>query len=125
MAFRIIRNDITKVAADAIVNTANPDPIYADGTDGAIYAAAGADKLLAERPKIGHMDVGQAAVTPAFALPAKYIIHTVGPAWEDGRHGEYEQLRNCYDNSLALAAELYCKSIAFLRRCQAQRHMKG
>ncbi len=113
MAFKIVRNDITKVAADAIVNTANPDPVYAAGVDGAIYAAAGAEALLAEREKIGEMNVGQAAVTPAFALDAKYIIHTVGPAWVDGKHGEFDDLRRCYENSLKLAKERDCESIAF------------
>ena len=113
MAFKIIRNDITKVMADAIVNTANPDPDYAAGVDAAIYAAAGTDALLHERKKIGEMNVGQAAVTPAFALDAKYIIHTVGPAWVDGKHGEFADLRSCYVNSLNLAQELGCESIAF------------
>lgn len=113
MAFKIIRNDITQVAADAIVNTANPDPAYGSGTDGAIYEAAGADELLAERLKIGEMEVGQAAYTPAFRLNARYIIHTVGPAWDGGSHGELESLRKCYENSLALADELKCQSIAF------------
>ena len=113
MAFKIIRNDITKVTADAIVNTANPDPDYAAGVDSAIYTAAGAESLLAERKKIGEMNVGQAAFTSAFALDAKYIIHTVGPAWVDGKHGEFEYLRNCYVNSLNLAQELGCESIAF------------
>lgn len=113
MAFKIVRNDITKVAADAIVNTANPDPAYAAGVDGAIYAAAGAEALLLERKKIGEMNVGQVAVTPAFALDAKYIIHTVGPAWVDGKHGEFDNLRSCYVNSLKLAQERGCESIAF------------
>ena len=113
MAFKIIRNDITKVSADAIVNTANPDPTYGSGTDGAIYEAAGADELLAERIKIGTMEVGEAKATPAFALSAKYIIHTVGPAWDGGEHGELENLRKCYENSLRLANELGCESIAF------------
>ncbi len=113
MAFQIIRNDITKVSADAIVNTANPDPGYAGGTDFAIYTAAGADELLKERKKIGNIETGQAAYTPAFALDAKYIIHTVGPAWTDGQHGEKEAVRSCYENSLYLAKELGCESIAF------------
>ena len=113
MAFQIIRNDITKVSADAIVNTANPKPIYVSGTDYAIYMAAGADELLKERQKIGNIEIGQAAVTPAFALSAKYIIHTVGPAWVDGEHGEREAVRSCYENSLRLAKELGCESIAF------------
>ena len=80
MPFQIIRNDITKVKADVIVNTANPEPVYASGTDTAIYKAAGADKLLKERKKIGQIAVGDVAITPAFALKAKYIIHAVGPA---------------------------------------------
>jgi len=113
MAFQIIRNDITKVSADAIVNTANPKPKYVSGTDYAIYMAAGADELLKERQKIGNIETGQAAVTPAFALNAKYIIHTVGPAWVDGEHGEREAVRSCYENSLRLAKELGCESIAF------------
>lgn len=113
MAFQIIRNDITKVKADAIVNTANPKPKYVSGVDYAIYTAAGAEKLLAERQKIGDIAPGQAAETPAFALPAKYIIHTVGPAWIDGKHGETDVLRECYSNSLQLAQKLGCESIAF------------
>ena len=113
MAFQIIRNDITKVSADAIVNTANPKPKYVSGTDYAIYMAAGADELLKERQKIGNLEIGQAAVTPAFALSAKYIIHTVGPAWVDGEHGERGAVRSCYENSLRLAKELGCESIAF------------
>ena len=113
MAFQIIRNDITKVSADAIVNTANPKPKYVSGTDYAIYTAAGADELLKERQKIGNIETGQAAATPAFALSARYIIHTVGPAWVDGEHGEREAVRSCYTNSLKLAKELGCESIAF------------
>ena len=113
MPFKIIRNDITKVRADAIVNTANPEPQYGSGTDAAIYKAAGAENLLAERKKIGRIAPGEAAVTAAFALPAKYIIHTVGPAWIDGKHGEYDILRSCYRKSLLLADQLGCESIAF------------
>ena len=96
MPFQIIRNDITKVKADVIVNTANPKPVIGGGTDSAIYSAAGEVELLAERKKIGNIAPGQAAVTPAFALPAKHIIHTVGPAWIDGEHGERDILRSCY-----------------------------
>jgi len=113
MPFRIIRNDITKVRADAIVNTANPEPIYAGGTDSAIYHAAGARRLLAERKKIGYIEPGEAAVTKAFRLPAKFIIHTVGPAWMDGNNGEFELLASCYRKSLLLAHHLGCRSIAF------------
>ena len=113
MPFQIIRNDITKVKADAIVNTANPKPRIGRGTDSAIYAAAGEEQLMAAREKIGDIYPGQAVHTDAFALNAKYIIHTVGPAWIDGAHGERNILRSCYENSLALAADLSCKSIAF------------
>ncbi|MBQ6504008.1 MAG: macro domain-containing protein [Flexilinea sp.] len=113
MPFQIIRNDITKVVADVIVNTANPRPVIGGGTDSAIYKAAGEAELLAERQKIGDIAPGNAVQTPAFRLKAKYIIHTVGPAWIDGKHGERDILRSCYANSLTLAAELNCKSIAF------------
>lgn len=113
MPFQIIRNDITKVKADAIVNTANPKPVIGSGTDSAIYHAAGEAGLLAERRKIGDIVPGNVAVTPAFHLPAKYIIHTVGPVWVDGRHGEREILHSCYKNSLELAVELSAESIAF------------
>ena len=113
MPFQIIRNDITKVKADAIVNTANPEPIYGSGTDSAIYKAAGERQLLAARKKIGEIAPGQAAWTIAFRLDARYIIHTVGPAWAGGHQGEREILHACYANSLALAAKLSCESIAF------------
>ena len=113
MPFQIIRNDITKVKADAIVNTANPKPRIGRGTDSAIYSAAGKDLLLAERKKIGEITPGQAVSTEAFNLDAKYIIHTVGPAWIDGNHGERDILRSCYEKSLSVAAELKCRSIAF------------
>jgi Predicted phosphatase homologous to the C-terminal domain of histone macroH2A1 len=113
MPFQIIRNDITKVSADAIVNTANPKPQIGSGTDSAIYAAAGETHLLAERKKIGPIAPGLAVSTSAFALSAKYIIHTVGPSWTDGSHGERDILRSCYANSLALADALKCESIAF------------
>ena len=113
MPFKIVRNDITKIKADAVVNTANPKPVIGGGTDTAIYNAAGADKLLAERKKTGNIAVGDAAATPAFGLDAKYVIHTVGPYWQDGEHGEEDKLRSCYKKSLELAEELGCKSIAF------------
>ena len=113
MPFHIIRNDITKVRADAIVNTANPEPVYAAGTDAAVYRAAGAGPLLAERRKIGRIRPGEVAVTSAFRLRAKYLIHTVGPVWQDGSHGEYDQLASCYRKSLLIARQLGCSSIAF------------
>ncbi len=113
MPFQIIRNDITKVRADAIVNTANPRPQVGSGTDSAIYAAAGEERLLAQRKKIGDIRPGQAFHTDAFDLDARYIIHTVGPVWTDGSRGEREILRSCYAKSLALAEELKCESVAF------------
>ena len=113
MPFQIIRSDITKIMADAIVNTANPKPIIGRGTDSAIYAAAGEDRLLAARKKIGDIAPGPAAWTDAFSLDARYIIHTVGPVWIDGEHGERDTLRACYANSLELADRLSCESVAF------------
>lgn len=113
MPFRIVRNDITMMATDAIVNTSNPNPVYAAGSDSAVYRAAGEDDLLAARKKIGRMRPGQAAITPGFLLPAKFIIHTVGPAYIDGEHGEAETLAQCYRNSLAIARRKGLKSIAF------------
>ena len=113
MPFKIVRNDITKVKADVIVNTANPNPICASGTDLAIYEAAGKEKLLAERANIGKIARGDIAVTGAYNLKAKYIIHTVGPVWTDGLHHEFEILEDCYRKSLQKALELKCDSIAF------------
>ena len=106
MAFQIVRNDITKIQADAIVNTANPEPVYMAGTDSAVYMAAGAERLLEERQKIGVIKEGEVAVTPAFDLPAKYIFHTVGPVWQDGNSGEKEIEKKCYENCLKKAVFL-------------------
>lgn len=113
MPLNIIRNDITRVRADAIVNTANPQVAVGTGVDRAIFEAAGMDQLLEARAKIGPLQPGQAAVTQAFALDAKHIIHTVGPAWIDGAHGEREAVASCYRESLRLADELQCESVAF------------
>lgn len=110
MAFKIIRNDITKVSADAIVNTANPFPVIGRGTDKTIYNAAGREKLLAARKKIGEIEPGKSAWTDSFNLKEKgiqYIIHTVGIYYNDGNI-----LRNCYSSSLNMAKELGCKSVA-------------
>ena len=112
MPFEIVRNDITKMDVDAIVNTANPRPVIGAGADAAIHTAAG-PKLLEAREQIGDIAVGTAEVTPAFDLNAKYVIHTVGPVWEDGGHGEAEALAACYRSALAKAVELECESIAF------------
>lgn len=113
MAFRVIRNDITKVKADALVNAANPNPVVGRGVDSAIYEAAGFDELLNERKKIGVLEPGSVAITSAFALDAKYIIHVSGPVWNDGDDGEVDTLRRCYDEALKLAVSNGCKSIAF------------
>ena len=112
MPLEIVRNDITKMQVDAIVNTANPRPIVGGGVDRAIHRSAGAE-LLAARKKIGSIATGEAAITSAYRLPAKYVIHTVGPVWQDGKHGERELLSLCYRNSLALATEHGCASVAF------------
>ncbi len=112
MPFEIVRNDITHMTVDAIVNTANLKPVVGSGTDTMIHKKAG-PKLLAARQMIGRIDAGCAAITPAFDLQAKYVIHTVGPVWVDGSYGEEALLRNCYDNSLKLALEHHCNSIAF------------
>lgn len=113
MPFHIIRDDITGVHADAIVTTADPEPVYGDGTDAAIYEAAGREELLRARQTIGHIRPGEAIASPAFALDAKYIIHVACPVWEGGEKHEAEVLRACYHKSLALARDLGCESIAF------------
>lgn len=113
MSLKVIRDDITKVQADVIVNTANPAPTYSYGVDTAIYHSAGKEKLLKEREKIGIIAEGDIAVTEAFDLKAKYIIHAVGCFYVDGNHREKEVLESCYDKSLAKAIELGCQSIAF------------
>ena len=112
MPFEIVRNDITNMCVDAIVNSANPRPVVGLGTDSSIHEKAGPE-LLAARQKIGSIAMGQAAITPAFRLDAKYVIHTVGPVWDGGSYGEENLLRSCYNQSLKLALEHDCKSIAF------------
>lgn len=112
MPFEIVRNDITNMQVDAIVNTANPKPVIGSGTDTTIHQKAGPQLLLA-RQKIGQIGCGSAAITPAYNLNAKYVIHTVGPVWQDGGCGEADALRSCYDHSLKLALENRCESIAF------------
>ena len=112
MPFEIVRNDITNMAVDAIVNTANPRPVIGLGVDSMIHEKAGPN-LLRARQEIGSIACGSAAITPAFELRAKYVIHTVGPVWDNGSYGEEALLRSCYDNSLNLALEHGCQSIAF------------
>ena len=113
MPFLMIRNDITKVAADAIVNPANRNLLQGSGTSRAIYQAAGEQELTAACEAIGRCDLGRAVCTPAFGLPAKYIFHAVCPAWHGGFFGEAKQLAGAYHSALELAAEYHCESVAF------------
>ena len=106
MPFQIVRNDITKMQVDAIVNPASGLPGYGAGIDKAVYEAAGAEALYKRRAEIGRIECGAAAVTEGFALPARYIIHTVGCPWRDGLSGEENIIRLCYRSSFAEAAEL-------------------
>ena len=118
MAMRIEQGDITKLAVDAIVNAANQVMLGGGGVDGAIHRAAGRElydaclKVAEVRPGV-RCPTGEARITPGFRLPAKFVIHTVGPVYRDGRHGEPEKLAACYRNSLALAFENGCRSVAF------------
>ncbi len=113
MPFLMIRNDITKVAADAIVNPANRNLLQGSGTSRAIYQAAGEQQLTAACEAIGYCEPGRAVCTQAFGLPAKYIFHAVCPAWHGGVAGEAEQLAGAYHSALELAAEHHCESVAF------------
>ncbi len=113
MPFKIVRNDITKMQVDAIVNTANEEAGYGNGVDLAVYKAAGEEQLLEARRKIGRMPEGQAAVTEGYQLSCRYIIHAVSPFYLDGKSGEEEKLRSCYRESLRLAKSCRCRSIAF------------
>ena len=113
MPFLMIRNDITKVTADAIVNPANRNLLQGSGTSRAIYQAAGEQELTAACEAIGRCDLGRAVCTPAFGLPAKYIFHAVCPAWHGGFFGEAKQLAGAYHSALELAAEYHCESVAF------------
>lgn len=113
MPFAIIRNDIIKMKVDAIVNAANTALQMGDGVCGAIFKAAGAHELQAACDKLAPIQTGEAVITPGFRLTAKYIIHTAGPVYSDGNHGEEELLRSCYTNSLKRALENGCKSVAF------------
>ena len=113
MPFTIIRNDITKLHVDVIVNAANTDLAMGGGVCGAIFKSAGARELSAACDSLAPIKTGDAVITPGFKLPAKFIIHTAGPVYRDGKRGEEALLRSCYINSLECAMENDCESIAF------------
>ena len=113
MSFKIIRDDITKVKADAIVNPVNPEVCIGGGVESAIYEAAGREKLLEVRKELGRLQPGKVGVTEAFNLDAKYIVHVSGLYWKGGNSFEARCLKECYEKALKVALDKGCKSIAF------------
>ena len=113
MPLTIVSQDITKMAVDAIVNAANTALQMGGGVCGAVFSAAGASEMRAACDKLAPIRTGEAVVTPGFGLPAKFVIHTAGPVYHDGKHGEEQLLRDSYTNSLKRAVENGCKSVAF------------
>lgn len=113
MPLTLIKQDITTMHVDAIVNAANTQLLAGGGVCGAIFRAAGAAQLQRACDELSPIRTGEAVATPGFALPAQYVFHAAGPIWYGGDHNEEQLLRNCYRHCLELADELHCRSIAF------------
>ena len=113
MALKFLQANITRLSVDAIVNAANTQLLAGGGVCGAIFRAAGYRELQRACDELSPIQTGEAVITPGFNLPAKFVIHTAGPVWHGGQHGEEQLLRACYTNSLKLAVEKNLSSVAF------------